>query len=106
MKVFHFFRFQEIKYTIHTRDKDFNIDCRKILKLIDALNPNKSHGCGDISIRMWKLCYLAVTKPVSIIIPKCHTQNVVPDDRKNSKIFIVHKENNKQLVNKYQSVSL
>ena len=47
-----FFRFQQIKYTTRTRDRDFDIDCGIIFKLIDGLNLNKPHGHGDISVRM------------------------------------------------------
>ena len=49
-----FLRFQQIKYTIDARIRDFDNDCRKSLKLIDGLNPNKPHGCGDMSVRMLK----------------------------------------------------
>ena len=50
----------------HTQNRlrDFDIDCRKILKLINGLNPNKAHGHDGISIRMVKLCNLTITEPL------------------------------------------
>ena len=45
--------FQQIKYIIHTRDgeiMDFDNGCRKNLKLIDGLHPDKAHGHDGISI--------------------------------------------------------
>ena len=43
--------------------KDFDIECGKILKLINGLNPHKAHGHDGISIRMVKLCNLTTTRP-------------------------------------------
>ena len=63
------------------RLRDFDIDCRKILKLINGLNPQKAHGHDGISIRMAKLCNLTITKPpLSIIYKNCLQQGVFPDD--------------------------
>ena len=43
---------------------------------------------------------------IHIIIQKYHTQDVVLGNWKKGKIILVHNENNKQLANNYQSVSL
>ena len=43
----------QIFYT-QNRLKDFDIDCGKILKLINGLNPLKAQGHDGISIRMVK----------------------------------------------------
>ena len=34
---------------------DFGIDCGKVSKLINGLNPHKAHGHDEISIRIVKL---------------------------------------------------
>ena len=44
-------------------DRDFVIDCGKISKLVNGLNPQKARGHDRISIRMMKLRNLTVTKP-------------------------------------------
>ena len=56
----------QIFYT-QNRLRDFDIDCGKIFKLINGLNPHKAHGHDGISIRMVKLCNLTITKPLSVI---------------------------------------
>ena len=51
-----------MKYTIHTKDRVFNSDCGKSLKLIDSLIPNKPYGHDGIPIRILTLCNSTVTK--------------------------------------------
>ena len=60
----------QIFYT-QNRLWDFDIDCGKILKLINDLNPHKAHGHDGISIQMVKLFNLAITKPLSVIYENC-----------------------------------
>ena len=60
----------QIFYT-QNRLSDFDIDCGKILKLINELNPNKARGHDGVSIQMLKLCNLTITKPLSIIYKNC-----------------------------------
>ena len=56
----------QLFYT-QNRLRNFDTDCGKISKLINGLNPHKTHGHDGISIRMVKLCNLTITKPLSII---------------------------------------
>ena len=84
----------QIFYT-QNRLRDFDIDCGKILKLINGLNPHKAHGHDGVSIRMVKLCNLIITKPLSIIYKTCLQQEVFPDDWKKGNLIPVHKENSK-----------
>ena len=51
-------------FCTQNRLRDFDIDCGKILKLINSLNPHKTHGHDGISIQMVKLCYLTITEPL------------------------------------------
>ena len=48
-----------------------DIDDHKILKAIRNLNPNKAHGCDDISIRMLKICNDSIVLPLRHIFTKC-----------------------------------
>ena len=36
------------------------------------MNPNKAHGHGNISIRMLKICGLAIYRPLEIIFQRGH----------------------------------
>ena len=51
--------------------RGFDIDCGKILKLINRLNPYKAYGHDGTSIRMVKLCNLTITKPLPFIYKNC-----------------------------------
>ena len=76
------------------------------IKIIRALNINKSHGHDDISIRMIKICDLALAKPLSIIFNNCIKTGIFPCTWKKSNVIPVHKEKDKQLINNYRPVSL
>ena len=82
------------------------LDLKKILKLIQALNSNKDHGHDGISIRMLKLCGPLVIKPLSLPFNNYLRDGVFPDDYKKANVIPVHKKGNKQLVSNYHSVSL
>ena len=56
----------QIFYT-QNRQKDFDTDSGKILRLMNRLNPHKAHGHDGISMGMVKLYNLATTKPLSIV---------------------------------------
>ena len=71
---------------------DFDIDCGKISKLINGLNPNKVHGHDGTSIPMVKLCNLTITKSLSIIYKNCLQQGVFPGEWKKGNIIPVHKK--------------
>ena len=71
---------------------DFDIDCGKVLKLINGLHPHKAHGHDGISIRMLKLCNLTITKPMSIIYKNYLQGGVFPDIWKKGNIIPVHKK--------------
>ena len=51
-------------YTRSDQMLDFiDIDDHRILRAIRNLNPNKAHGCDDISIRMLKTCDDSIVLP-------------------------------------------
>ena len=84
----------QILYTQNTHNtlSNFDIDCGKVLKLINGLHPHKAHGHDGISIRMLKLCNLTITKPMSIIYKNCVQGGVFPDNWKKGNIIPVHKK--------------
>ena len=84
----------QILYTQNTHStlSNFDIDCGKVLKLINGLHPHKAHGHDGISIRMLKLCNLTITKPMSIIYKNYLQGGVFPDIWKKGNIIPVHKK--------------
>ena len=92
----------------HTENRLNNItfDNEKLLKIIQSLDANKAHGYDGISVRMLKLSSPSIIKPPSIIFQNCLKSSTFPDDWKKGNIVLVHKKNNKQLVNNYRPVSL
>ena len=78
---------------------DFNED--EILKIIRALNIYEVHGYDYISIRMIKICYKSLTKPLIILLKNSTKSSYYPDIWKRSKIIPVHEKNGKQWVNKF-----
>ena len=81
-------------------------DDQDIIKIIRALNINKSHGHDDISIRMINICDSALAKPLSIIFNNCIKTEIFPYTWKKSNVIPVHEKNDKQLINNYRPVSL
>ena len=67
-------------------------DDQDIIKIIRALNINKSHGHDDISIRMIKICDSALVKPLSIIFHNCIKSGSFPYTWKKSNVIPVHKK--------------
>ena len=67
-------------------------DDHDIIKIIRALNINKSHGHDDISIRMIKICDSALVKPLSIIFHNCIKSGSFPYTWKKSNVIPVHKK--------------
>ena len=51
----------------------------KILKIIRALNMNKTHGHDDISIRMIKICDESLLKPLFILFKNSLKLSYYPD---------------------------
>ena len=93
--------------TYHTENRLNYINYNeKLLKIIQSLDVNKTHGYDGISIRMLKLSSPSIIKPLSIIFPKCLKCSTFPDDWKKRNIVPVHKRSSKQLVNNYRPVSL
>ena len=85
--------------SLQCEDKD-------IIKITRLLNINKVQWHDDISIRMLKICDLAIIKPLSIIFRNCINHSTFPDLWKKSNICPIHKKGDKQIINNYRPVSL
>ena len=86
----------------------FSIECNAddVLKLIRLLNPNKSHGHDNISVKMLKLCDTSIVKPLLIIFNNCLKEGVFPLLWKKANIIPIHKKRSKNDLNNYRPISL
>jgi hypothetical protein len=86
--------------------ENINFTENDILKHIKNLNPNKSHGHDQISIRMIKICDRALTKPLFIIYKNSIEKGVFPTSWKHANVLPIHKKDNINLVKNYRPISL
>ena len=75
------------------------------MKIIRRLYVSKAHGCGDVSIRMIRICDQSIVKPLSIIYRNGLNTGTFPDICKKSNIVPVHKKGDKQIVKNYRPLS-
>ena len=75
-------------------------------KIIRSLNPNKSHGHENVSIRMLKLCGDAICEPLQLIFNQALVSRSFPCDWKKANIVPIHKKGDKQTLKNYRPVSL
>ena len=93
-------------YITDSKLSSLQFEDKDIIKIIRSLDIKKVHGHDDISIRMLKICDLAIIKPLSIIFRICLNHSMFPDLWKKSNICPIHKKGNKQIINNYRPVSL
>ena len=95
-----------IPYNVSTaRPSLCSFNEKVVLKIINDLNINKAHGHYDRLCRTIKLCSKSVVKPLSIF-KNCIDTGTFPDIWKRSNVMLVHKKEDKQIVNNYRPVSL
>ena len=93
-------------YITDSKPSALQFEEKDSIKIIRSLITNKAPGHDDISIRMLKICDLAIIKPLSIIFRICLNHSMFPDLWKKSNICPIHKKGNKQIINNYRPVSL
>ena len=84
----------------------FYISHDDIFAIIKNLNPNKSHGWDDISIRMIKLCGKSIVYPLKLIFEASLQGGEIPDYWKKANVVPVHKKESKNLVKNYRPIYL
>ena len=92
-------------YITDSKLSSLQFEDKDIIKIIRSLDINKAHGHDDISIRMLKICDLAIIKPLSIIFRNCINNSTFPDLWKKSNICPIHKKGDKQIINNNRPVS-
>ena len=83
-----------------------NINDNDVFSIIKSLNPSKSHGWDNISIRMIKLCGKSISYSLKLIFEASLQGGEFPDYWKKANVVPVHKKENKNLVKNYRPVSL
>ena len=95
-----------IYYRTESRLSDLIISTDMMLSIINSLNPNKSHGCDNISIKMIQICRNVIVFPLKIIFDNCVKTGLFPDLWKMSNVCPVYKKGSKNLTNNYRPISL
>ena len=85
---------------------EFPISRASLFLIIKNLNPNKSHGFDQISVRMIKLCGETILDPFMIILQNCLNKGFFPDMWKKANVNPIFKKNEKFLVKNYRPISL
>ena len=93
-------------YRTDARLCNIDINNTLILDIISALNPNKSHGCDNISIKMIQICKNQIVSPLTFIFVTCMNLGVYPDLWKMSNVCPVHKKESKNVLKNYRPISL
>ena len=75
-----------------SKTKIFRFQKIQILNIIRALNINKAHGYDDISIRMIKICYKSLLKPLILLFKNSCQSSCYPDIWSRSNIIFAHKK--------------
>ena len=93
-------------YRTGSRIKSFQVTENDILAIIKSLDPNKAHGCDNISIKMIKICSQSLILLLKIIFEHSLKKGKFPKIWKKVNIVLVHKKENKMLVKNYRPISL
>ena len=91
-------------YITDSKLSSLQFEDKDIIKIIRSLDINKAHGHDDISIRMLKICYLTIIKPLSIIFINSVNNSTFPGLWKKSNICPIHKKGDKQIITIDQSL--
>ena len=78
----------------------------KISKVVQNLDPNKSHGHDNISIHVVKVCNPSIYKPLEIIFNQCLETGIFPSKWKKGSIVPIHKKGDKQMMQNFGPVLL
>ena len=86
--------------------KAIEIDPKRLLKIIRALDCNKAHGWDNLSISMIKICDAELVKPLCLIFNQCLETGVFPEVWKWGNVLPTHKKDSRQLKKNYRPISL
>ena len=84
----------------------FNLNGQDLLNVIRSLDTNKSHGYDGISVRMLKMNYDYIVKPLMIIFKNCLDTGTFPLCWKRANITPLHKKGDKSILSNYRPISV
>ena len=93
-------------YRTGSRIKSFQVTENDILAIIKSLDPNKAHGCDNISIKMIKICSQSLILPLKIIFEHSLKKGKFPKIWKKANVVPVHKKEHKMVVKNCRPISL
>ena len=96
----------KLEYLTQSRLSSINFSKDDIAKMIQNLDPNKTHGHDQISIRILKLCSTSICKPLEIIFSRCLVTGTFPNDWKKGNVVPVFKKGDKEILKNYRPISL
>ena len=73
---------------------------------MQKFDPNKAHGCDQISIHMLKICGKSIRKPLECLFRECLNTGLFPLDWKEANLVPVYKKDELQCLKSYCPVSL
>ena len=80
-------------YRTGSRIKSFHVTENDILAITKTLDPNKAHGCDNISIKMIKICSYSLILPLKFIFEHSLKKSKFPEIWKKANVVLVHKKN-------------
>ena len=93
-------------YKTQKRISDLEIKENDILLIIKILNPNKAHGCDNVSIRGIQLCGKSIAKSLKYLLESSLRAGIFPKDLKKANIISVHKKESKNCLKNYRPIRL
>ena len=66
-------------YRTNSRINSFHATEKDTLLVIKSLDPIKSHGCDNLSVRMIKICIESITIPLKIVFKESLKNSVFPE---------------------------
>ena len=85
---------------------DIEFSAEDFKNIIHALNPNKSHGPDNISIRMLLICGDPILVPLDLIFRNIIQTGTYTDQWKYANVTPVHKKDDKQKIKNYRPIFL
>ena len=86
--------------------RNLSINENDISTIISNLDPNKSHGWDNLSVRKIKLCDDSLIYPLKCILKEHSKKANILIAGKKANVVPVHKKESKSLIKNYRPISL
>lgn len=75
-----------------------------VTRIVKSLNPSKSHGWDNLSVRKIKTCVQSNSYPLKLISLDSLQEGIFPECWKEANIALVHKKENKVFIKNYKPI--